>query len=620
MADEKGTVVVASEGRRDPAAASPQQRNVTLDDALFIDDIYDIALDPANLTAFIERLGSQELDVEQVRAALCRVDSLSAIFQQHLERAEKFLDRVEDQLVESPLQEVLASYDSTPALIIDANLKVVARNASAFKIFALHIGDDLELLPFDGDDTDQLLLIVRRILRNQSPDRRLLHLKLGGRDSRVIVLHIKWLEFGADDRDAVAGRAGHVLLASTELHLPVALDQTLHEVFGLSEAERDIVRALVEGKPLKTIARERGRSIGTVRTQLRSVLAKTQTHTQSELIRVTLSLREMIERTPAGGASSTGITGNVAIVKEQGQSFNPIERLRAADGRNLEYLVQGPLDGKPVIFSHMGYGLARWPPAALELAAQHGIKVVSPVRSGFGGSDPIGKDDDILAMTRQDTLAVLDHLEIDRCPYIVQGNDMLFAMDFAAEHPDRISEIVGLSGRLPLPSELQYPGMGWWHHFLLSNARHAPHLLYFTTKAGFTLARKIGRIEMFRAVHKSSPADLSVLEDEGVVATLIESSKLALSDSHHAAFAYAKELLATESDWSDRVVAAKEIPTWFISGLQDPLGDLGAIAAYRERFPWIAIDVIEDGGQLLFFQHSQSLIPKIAEAAMRAGN
>ncbi len=613
---------MVSAGMEDPAAGSPQPGDRTVDDDLFIDDIYDIALDPANLNAFIERLGSQELDVERVRAALCRVESLSAIFQQHLERAEKFLDRVEDQPVVSPLQEVLASYESTAALIIDASLKVVALNASAGKAFALRTGDDLELLPFDEDDTDQLLLIVRRILRNQSPDSRLLHLKLVEPDSRVIVLHVRWLEIGAEDWQAVAGRAGHVLLASTELRLPVALDQTLHEVFGLSEAERDIVRSLVEGQALKTIARQRDRSIGTVRTQLKSVLAKTRAHSQSELIRVTLSLREMIERTPAGGVSvaqaSGDFTGSGASAKGQNRSFSPFERLRLADGRNLEYLVQGPLDGKPVIFSHMGYGLARWPPAALELAAQHGIKIVSPVRSGFGGSDSIGKDDDILATTRQDTLAVLDHLEIDRCPYIVQGNDMLFAMDFAAEYPNRISEIVGLGGRLPLPSELQYPGMGKWHHFLLSNARHAPHLLYFTTKAGFTLARKIGRIEMFRAIHKGSPADLSVLDNDEVAATLIESSRLALSDNHHAAFAYAKELLATESDWSDRVVAARAIPTWFVSGLQDPLGDLGAIAAYRERFPWIAIDVIEDGGQLLFFQHFQSLIPKIADAAKRA--
>ena len=236
MADEHRAVDVVSAGMEDPVAVSPQPGNRTVDDDLFIDDIYDIALDPANLNTFIERLGSQELDVERVRAALCRVESLSAIFQQHLERAEKFLDRVEDQPVVSPLQEVLASYESTAALIVDASLRVVALNASAGKTFALRTGDDLELLPFDEDDTDQLLLIVRRILRNQSPDSRLLHLKLVEPDSRVIVLHVRWLEFGSEDRQAVAGRAGHVLLASTELRLPVALDADVAFDFLMREA------------------------------------------------------------------------------------------------------------------------------------------------------------------------------------------------------------------------------------------------------------------------------------------------------------------------------------------------------------------------------------------------
>ena len=124
-------------------------------------------------------------------------------------------------------------------------------------------------------------------------------------------------------------------------------------------------------------------------------------------------------------------------------------------------------------------------------------------------------------------------------------------------------------------------------------------------------------VSMFESMHKGSAADLSVVANKELAATLLEASKLAVDDDTHAAFAYARELLETESDWADRVEVARSTPTWFVSGLQDPLGDAATIAAYRERFPWINIEVVEDAGQLLFFQQYKNLIPRFAEATQR---
>ena len=77
---------------------------------------------------------------------------------------------------------------------------------------------------------------------------------------------------------------------STELFWPEDFGQTVQEAFGLTAAEVEIVRGITLGLPLKDIAEQRGRSIETVRTQARSILAKTETHSQSELVRVVLGL------------------------------------------------------------------------------------------------------------------------------------------------------------------------------------------------------------------------------------------------------------------------------------------------------------------------------------------
>jgi len=484
-----------------------------LDEKQIIGYIYDIALDPGNLDGFIDRLEADAARNAGTSLELGRIQTLSALLESHVSRAEEFLDRVSSREEDSATRRALAPFDSKPALLVNAALRIVDANQLAIDAYGIARDDSLDAFPFEGGDVDRLITTLRQMLRDRSGKGVLMALDTPpGDDAQPSpsLIHAHWVDLPSDDAVEVAGRSGFALLVSTDVSWPLALDQTLNEVFGLTSAERDIVRALVEGGSLKGIAAARSRSLGTVRTQIKSVLSKTRTHSQSELIRVTLSLMEIVKSSPlVGSAAATAGPSS----QDASDRHAPFETLIRPDGRRLDYLVQGDPGGLPVIFSHMGYGLMRWPPAALQLACEHGLRIVSPIRSGFGGSDPVGKSADILKVTREDTLAVMDHLDIAACTYVSQGNDLIFAMDLIAHHPERITSLVGLGSRLPLPSDNQYAGMGKWHRFLLSTARHAPHLLYFTAKAAFTLAQKIGRDQMFKNVHRQSPADLAILED-----------------------------------------------------------------------------------------------------------
>jgi len=63
--------------------------------------------------------------------------------------------------------------------------------------------------------------------------------------------------------------------------------------------------------------------------------------------------------------------------------------------------------------------------------------------------------------------------------------------------------------------------------------------------------------------------------------------------------------------WSGSVPAEKAAN----ASLHSALGDPATIAAYREAFPWIRIEVIEDAGQLIFFQKFRLIVPRMAEFA-----
>ena len=62
------------------------------------------------------------------------------------------------------------------------------------------------------------------------------------------------------------------------------------DLFGLTGTEAALATDLMAGKELRDIARERGRSINTVRKQLGWLMAKTGVNRQSDLVRLMASL------------------------------------------------------------------------------------------------------------------------------------------------------------------------------------------------------------------------------------------------------------------------------------------------------------------------------------------
>ena len=278
----------------------------------------------------------------------------------------------------------------------------------------------------------------------------------------------------------------------------------------------------------------------------------------------------------------------------------------------------GPANGAPVLYSHMGYGLVRWHTPMLKRAYAEGLRVICPIRAGYGQSDNLNLKADVLETTRKDTLFLLDHLGLSRLPYVAQGNDLVFAMDLAGKHPDRVSEIIGLGARPYMHGDLHYVGMHKWHRFFLSTAKKSPHLLRFTARAWMSLMRRVGPEAIFRNAHKESLADMAMEANHPLIDVLTANSELVASKTADASQAYTMELILTENPWDHLIFAARSTKTWFLSGANDPLMDVAAIAGYRETYPWIDIEVIPNGGQLLIYQHFETILPRIAAAAKRA--
>jgi pimeloyl-ACP methyl ester carboxylesterase/DNA-binding CsgD family transcriptional regulator len=508
----------------------------------------------------------------------------------HVGRASVFLDRFEATRPDGGYRSLLNEVPRRAAFVSDGQA-IVAFNGVAAQALGLAEGDGLGDLPFEPGDLTTLSTEIRHLASGRGGQVATLRIRRSGGGAPVIVRL---------SRVESAHKKPLALVLSTELAWPEGFDETVQDAFGLTPAEAEIVQGICLGHPVREIARRRRRSAETVRTQLRSILAKTETHSQSELVRVVLGLMD-VATTPIG---RTGTASRARASALQTRT------LRQADGRSLDWIEFGAPGGRPVLYMHLDYGLIRWPRRAEREAARRGLRIVVPVRAGYGGTSPVPRGADHVTTVALDYAAVLDHLGLAAMPVIALGADLRFALKLSLLRPDLVTGILGCAAQLPLTSPAQYERMDKWQRFILANARYAPKVLPFLVKAGFSLARRLGKEKFFAQVNGGSPADMETFADPEVREAMLSGSDVTLSETKSAHEAFAQECLSCERDWSDLVRAAR-VPVRLLQGDQDPQTPVVTVREQMAQFPALDVSFLPHTGQLLFFKEWQRALDEL---------
>ena len=569
---------------KDDEAQAPETSPVDV-----IDRLYEVAVDPMRYEALLDHW---EAMIAPQRAA-ANSGAQPALGLRHLEghfqRADRVLDRVIDDPGLTGPAAMLAQIDRAAALAIDRSLTVIEVNTAAASVFGVTKGARVADLGLAEGEAERVADAVRRMFGANGSSAAVLRSR-SARSDRLVLLHLRL--------QRPEGGAPFVLAVSSELGWPAGFTDVLRQAFDLTPAEAEVMRALTEGQAVPEIAEARGRSVETVRAQLKSLMSKTETRSQSELVRLTLSTMEMTQfsqdASESVGAASTGFDT---------LEPRPFQTLTLPDGRRLDYLILGDPAGRPVFYLPLDYGLVRWPSSAEAEAARRGIKVIVPVRPGYGKSTPLPRGTPYIAQVVEDLEHLVTVLGTGPLPVVSLGGDSHIAVHWATSFPGRITALIACAGVLPLTRPEQYERMDKWHRFILAGARYTPHLLPFMVKAGFALARRLGKRGFVHAVYGKSAADVATFEIPEVFEAMVCGSEVALSDTHSAHDAFAREVIAHETtDWREEVQAlAGRLPLHFLNGLQDPQVPPATLADHRADYGWIDMRIYPDAGQLLFF-------------------
>jgi pimeloyl-ACP methyl ester carboxylesterase/DNA-binding CsgD family transcriptional regulator len=582
---------------RPPNTASLADRDQR---AEIVDRLYDVALDPIKLEHLLEVWEGSAAPLRQgTREGVIALED--AEIEAHMQRATVFLDRY-DAASDSGFRSVLEDIPRSAAFLSDGGGVIADCNRPAVVAFGITAGGPFAALPFEAEDRALLSGVIRKVA--------------GGRAEKVVTLRIRSNVTGSpvivrvSRVEAEAGQAPLALVLSTELVWPLGFETTVQEAFGLTPAEVEIVRGITLGLPVKDIAEARGRSAETVRTQLRSILQKTETHSQSELVRVVLGLMD-VALIPTGVAGRSVPPGGALQPRE-------LRELWLADGRRLTWIEFGNPKGQPVLYMHLDYGLIRWPASAERHAAARKLRVIVPIRAGYGQTDLHVRAADHLRAVTQDYIAVLDHLGVQDAIALPLGADLRFAMNLANHRPDLVAGIVGAACQLPLQTAAQYDRMDKWQRFLLANARYAPKVLPFLVQAGFSLAKRLGKDAFFAQVNGGSPADIETFGRPEVREAMLVGSDVCLTRKWSAHEAFTRECIGSEKDWS-AVVRACTVPVVLLQGDQDPQTPAQTIREVMGDYPQIEVRFVPETGQMLFFKEWPLVLDEVEVMADRLG-
>lgn len=546
-----------------------------------VERIYDIVVAPDRLEQLLdswtERLQGSSL---ARRYGLLDDPRVGA----HVERTEIVLRQLmEHQGRSSGAADAWVSGSRAAALVVTRAGTVIATNASARASFGVDLGLTVADLPIEANDRRVLAEAITEHQGSPAGSMRVLRLRLLAQPLPILIRLV----------DGIAGNPDHIGLVTTVLAWPDSLSDVLRKTFALTSAEADVLKLLALGHAVSEIATQTRRSEATIRSHVASLLEKTATRSQIELVRLTLGFLDVVEH-PAL-APATGVPG-----RRLSLSDNTYQTLHLSDGRRLDYLAIGDPRGESFMLLPSDIGLTRLMPEAERALDERSLRMIVPVRAGYGGSSPLPKNRHVHDVAIGDTLELMAHLGILRWPVWSLASDIRIAVELACRAPERVSAIVGCGAELPAVTRQHYQRMSKWARFVAANARYAPRSMRYIALAFFGLARRIGQKRFVQLVMGSSAADLRMIEDEDVYAAMLRGSEISVSPSFTAHEAWTAEIIAgVAKDWSDRLRQCP-VPIVLFHGLEDPFSPIETVREYAAAIANIALTEIPDRGQILY--------------------
>lgn len=374
----------------------------------------------------------------------------------------------------------------------------------------------------------------------------------------------------------------------------VRAGQMLVTSFSLSRAEVEIVRNLLAGHNLREIAEMSGRSEHTVRNQAKAVLAKTGAPGQVDLIRLVAFLIN---------------TDSQNNPRQPGLADLPQEIMNMSSGLDMQLFRAGPETGRPVIFLHgMLDGMSPLHFAAKDLH-RRGLRVLAPVRPGYGLSEPVSNPADALGVFTDHVRELINREKLDRPVILGYLAGSVYGYSLCSQLGDKLAGQVAVGGSAPVVRLSQLSNMPPRQRLVAYTARYAPALLPFVLRAGIAQIDGKDINGFIEALFPPGSHDFGVIEGNGLINLFRTGYRFSVQQGH---LGFATDSYHVVRDWSTEITQPSA-PIIHLQGGHDPVVPESSVRAFIETQKNVQLRVLSEAGQQLFYERPDVVFAAIEE-------
>ena len=476
----------------------------------------------------------------------------------------------------------------TPAFLVRENGHVVTQNISAAQRFDIQLGASLDELPFSLERDENISNAIRASLNPQKNlNDAILIRAYSDEDDRPITLSIAPSKSSGDG-------AGEALVFVVDASWKIEAAGLIKREFDLTEAERALLEAFLDGQTTKDMAESRNRSHATIRTQFHSLMTKMGARSQTELFRNALSVSQFVDK-----------IDDIAQVLRH--PYRKRVDLVRPDGRSVEVTITGDIRGAPVVFLQdaMCYTFQSHIEKAFHDA---GICVLSICRPGYGDTDPGPEGESVYETIAGDMKALLQQLGHDSCVLMSARTAAAVMYRLSPYVADIVTGLVQVAACAPIQYFYDQGTTISWPQAVIRASEKSPSLMKFMIKSGIRAWATMGHKRFLQLqFRKSSDLDFLLSSDEfressAAFETATKQGYRALTDDTYVIFSNFNES-----------VAATDLPILLIHGENDSVFAVEGVRAFTEDHAARCTAVIlPDAGFSMFATHTDEVVRQLS--------
>lgn len=472
--------------------------------------------------------------------------------------------------------------DPLPSALIDTDLRIVRTNAAGRAAHGWLEGKRINAQTFVNEESSVLRSRLAE-LETHDVEKPICVFGLYGQDETDIHRYVLMKSIDADNQ--IMGRISVVNLT----WLPNIAYQ-FQESFNLTPIELKLTQAVVTGLSLRTLAKERRRSIGTLRNQLKHLLAKLNIHSQTELACLYSGFFQLTYNGKNGEYEHTF----------RNAPWRRQNLFETVGGHKIDYSEVGPKSGRPVLFfPSLIFGNAMSEAVRTEITKRR-IRMIMPWRPGCGSSSLSGPVKGEPERFGTQLIQLLDYLKIDKVQILTESTGIISGAATMALLGDRAISLLGISSVVPLDNKKYFSGMSPPQRSLYYIARHAPALLPHLIR---TIVAKCdsGYDEEWIIDHlKDSPIDLELFNSPEIKAAAREAFAF---NYMHSTEGVVREFIQTGKKWG-AVYENITAPITFATGEKTGQFNVDVLRDFTKNMQ--NANVVSLKGAALFAHHQQA--------------